>query len=188
MRLFLAVHLSDEIKTNIEQTIETLKTAKADVKWIRKEALHITLKFLGDTDKSRVKGIIPLLSYTAKEVKPFTFITGKPGAFPDMDKPKVLYTGLSSGKTEIISLSKIIDETLVKAAFKREEKPFNPHITLGRCTSVLNLPKLKEALLNTISPEIEQKVEAFYLVKSELIGNTAVYKDLEEFNLSKYSR
>ncbi|OGF44989.1 MAG: 2'-5' RNA ligase [Candidatus Firestonebacteria bacterium RIFOXYC2_FULL_39_67] len=187
MRLFIAIHLSEEIKSKVEQTIVSLKTANADVKWINKEALHLTLKFLGDTDKSRVKGIIPMLSEIAKASKPFTIITGKLGAFPEIEKPKVLFSGFSSGKDETIALSKKIDEMLVKAAFKREEKPFNPHITLGRCRSVTNISKLSESLLNTVFPEIKQKVEAFYLVKSELVGNTVGYKDLAEFKLKNSS-
>ena len=185
MRLFLAVHLSEEMKTRAIQIIEVLKTAKADVNWIDKEALHITLKFLGDTDKSRVKGIIPLLADIGKNGKTFEISTGKQGAFPNVIRPKILFTDISNGKDEIITLSKMIDETLITAAFKREEKPFNPHITLGRCRSVVNLEKLSECLLNTNFPHLGQKVESFFLVKSELVGNRAVYKDISEFKFGK---
>jgi 2'-5' RNA ligase len=188
MRLFLALRLSAEIKAKIEQTIELLKTTNADVKWVKSGALHITLKYLGDIDKSRVKGIIPLLSNIAIDVNSFNIVTGKLGAFPGLNKPKVLFAGLSSGKIETIELARLIDNVLVKAAFKREEKPFNPHITLGRTRSVINLSNLSDSLLNTSFPEIEQKVESFYLVRSELAGNTAVYTDLAEFKLQETSK
>src|SRR3989339_1990399 len=108
MRLFIAIHLSEEIKSKVEQTIVSLKTANADVKWINKEALHITLKFLGDTDKSRVKGIIPLLADIGKNGKTFEISTGKQGAFPNVIRPKILFTDISNGKDEIITLSKMI--------------------------------------------------------------------------------
>ncbi|MFH1074948.1 MAG: RNA 2',3'-cyclic phosphodiesterase [Candidatus Firestonebacteria bacterium] len=185
MRLFIAIHLSVEIKSEAERMIEYLETAKADVKWINKDALHITLKFLGETDKSRVKGIIPLLTDIAGKTGPFSIVTGKAGAFPEINNPKTLFTGLSSGKDNIIALSKIIDGILVKAAFKREKEPFNPHITLGRVRSASNLVKLSESLLNANYHEIEQKVDSFSLVKSELVGNKAVYKDLAEFKLTE---
>jgi len=183
MRLFLAVHLSEEIKTEIEKTLQFLKTLKADVKWIEPQALHITLKFLGDTDKSRVKGIIPMLEEIAAGSEPFSFTTGRLGAFPDLKTPKIIFEDLSAGKNELIALSKIIDETLVKAAFKREEKPFNPHITLGRYKGVENPEKLSEALINHNSAQIKQHVNTYFLMKSELVGNTPVYKDIAEFRL-----
>jgi 2'-5' RNA ligase len=184
MRLFLALHPDKEIVNELEKTIELLKSVKADVKWVNKEALHITLKFLGETDKTRVNGIAPLLSKLAMEIKPFNISSEKLAAFPDMVKPKGLFSVISSGKDEIIAVAKKIDEMLVQAAFKREERPFNPHITLGRVKGASNLPKLSELLLTVNMPKIEQRVKAFYLLKSELIGNRSVYKDLEEFKFA----
>lgn len=184
MRLFLAIHLSSEIKTAASNTIELLKKTNANVSWIKPENMHITLKFLGDTDKSRVKGIAPLLNEVAETSRSYKIITGKLGAFPSKEDPKVVWLGLSAGIVETIDLSKKIDEALFKAAFKREEKPFNPHITIGRVKGGVNHNNLAAALNTTIFQPDEQQITGFTLVKSELAPEGVVYKDLETFQLA----
>ena len=184
MRLFIAVKFSNPIKDSLLNTMTQLKMLKADVSWVEEKNLHLTLKFLGETDKSRIKGIVPLLDELASEIKPFQISLGKLGAFPDAEHPKTLWAGLNTGKLETIELCKKLDETLIRAAFKREEKPFNPHITLGRCKGVSSLSKLTEALKNTVLPLLSQPVTEFYLVKSELLPEGAVYKDLQTFRLN----
>lgn len=181
MRLFLALHLSEDIKKTALKTIETLKLTRANVSWLEPEKMHITLKFLGDTDKSRVKGILPLLTEVAEAVKVYKITTGKLGAFPSKEDPKVVWIGLSAGIVETIDLSKNIDQALFKAAFKREEKPFNPHITIGRVKGGVNHNKLAATLSTTIIPPIEQQITGFTLVKSELRPEGVAYKEIETF-------
>jgi 2'-5' RNA ligase len=113
----------------ISSLYEDLKTPPY-VKWVKKENLHITLKFLGETDKKlAIEGKI-------KEVEgnfyPFKVSLKGVGAFPSEKRAKILWVGLDEGVKPLSELFSTVEEKVYALGFEKETRKFNPHITFAR--------------------------------------------------------
>jgi len=100
--------------------------------WVKAENLHVTLRFLGDLGDSGVRRAGEAAGRGAKGHAAFTARLGAPGAFPSMNRPRVLWTGLTEGRDEAIALAKSVNQSLDHGGFGPADKPFKPHITLAR--------------------------------------------------------
>ncbi|MFA6320872.1 MAG: RNA 2',3'-cyclic phosphodiesterase [Candidatus Omnitrophota bacterium] len=181
MRTFIAIELSDEIKTALAQTQSHLKYSNADVKWVDKDNIHLTLKFLGEIDEAKCMHIKSILDDIARSVKPFEISLKDTGAFPDMDHPRVVWVGLDKGAVESTELAAKIDEELSKIRFDKELRPFAAHLTIGRVRSPKNKQALKEKAANYI-PQFTnpQLISSIILFKSQLTPTGSIYTKLHE--------
>ncbi|MCX5686638.1 MAG: RNA 2',3'-cyclic phosphodiesterase, partial [Candidatus Omnitrophica bacterium] len=87
MRAFIAIELSDEIKAALAQIQSHLKYAGADVKWVEKDNIHLTLKFLGEIDEKKCGKVKAALDEVAKSAWPFELSLKDIGAFPKIESP-----------------------------------------------------------------------------------------------------
>jgi 2'-5' RNA ligase len=191
MRLFIAVEISEEIKTELTKIIDKLKEADADVKWVGPEGMHITLKFLGEVDEKRKDKIIErmekIFTPTPKIlVWGFTVTFKGLGAFPDFKRPRVVWLGIEKGKEELTEVAKELDACLSELGFPAEKREFSPHLTLGRVKSSRGREKLMDALSsynNFVLPKLT--VNEIILMQSILKREGAEYKRVKEFCLRK---
>lgn len=146
MRTFVAIEVSDEIKSALGRIEKHLKYAGADVTWVNPEIMHFTLKFLGEVDEKKCVAVKRLLDAIANETQAFDLTIKDIGAFPTVDHPRVVWAGLDHGAAEMTALAKRIDESLEKLGFTREVRPFSPHMTIGRVRSSRNMEELKEKI------------------------------------------
>jgi 2'-5' RNA ligase len=185
MRAFIAIEVSEEIKAILAQIEAHLKYAGADVKWVRPEIVHLTLKFLGEISEEKAKEVTAALDGIARTVKPFDLTLKDIGAFPKIDFPKVLWAGLDKGALESQELASKVDEALSLIGFNKEERPFSAHLTIGRVRSSLNRAKLIEKMassasnfqLSKISPH---KVASVILFQSKLTPQGSIYTKFHE--------
>ncbi len=131
MRLFVAVNLPAETRRSAHEAIAPLREARLPVKWVDEDALHVTLKFLGEVDEARSGAIGQALSDAVRGVKSFDVGLGGLGAFPDAERPHVLWLGLERHPA-LELLANDVERALAPLGFESELKPFQPHLTLGR--------------------------------------------------------
>jgi 2'-5' RNA ligase len=131
VRAFIAIDLDPEIKETLQSLIRDLKTARADIRWVSAEAMHLTLKFLGPIDDSQALRVKDILKDIATHHAPFPLRLEGTGAFPGEKSPRVLWVGFASGP-ELPALQEEIEHSLEAEGFEREKRGFTPHLTVGR--------------------------------------------------------
>lgn len=185
MRLFVAVHLPQEIRERLALVQERLRRAQADVSWVKPANLHITLKFLGETEPKRLERIGPVLAEAARNVTPFSLAVAGVGAFGGRI-PRVVWVGVREGTAPLEALAGAVESGLARLGFPKEKRGFTAHFTLGRVRS----PRNAEALLAAIRDEPTEPlgtvlVERFVLMQSELDPGGSIYTALERFPLDQ---
>ena len=107
-----------------------------DVRWVRLEGLHLTLRFLGPTLDDRVAAAIDVAGQAVAGHAPFDISIGGAGTFPPVGRPRALWLGVRDGASELAGLAASVDRSLVAAGWDLETKPFRPHLTLARSDGV----------------------------------------------------
>ena len=152
----------------------------ADVKLVEPENIHITVKFLGDTDEHHIDEIERIMKESVQDMKPFSLILKATGVFPNQQYVKVVWVGLIDNGT-IGTIAQNIDEKLAPLGFKREHRGFSPHLTIGRVKTARNKDQLLKAIGNHASEEFAiQEVHSITLKKSELTPKGPIYTTLRE--------
>lgn len=161
---------------------EIVKTG-ADVKLVEPENIHITLKFLGDTDESSIEAIEQAMKESVRGIKPFPIHLRGTGVFPNQKYMKVLWVGImDNGRIEPIARS--IDSSLASLGFKKEARGFSPHLTVGRVRTARNKERLLPILQQYLEEEFTtQEVQSIVLKKSELTPKGPIYTTLREVRL-----
>ena len=183
MRLFIAVEISEEIKAELVKIVDKLKEAKAEVKWVRPEGMHLTLKFLGEVGEER-KEIVGNILEKVSIARPFTVTFQGLGVFPNLNNPRVVWVGIEKGREELKKINGELEKLLAEAGFPKEEREYESHLTLGRVKSGYN----KAALAKKLSAEgpltlAPLKVEKIILMESILKREGAEYRRVKEVYL-----
>ncbi len=185
MRTFIALEISEEMKGILGQIESHLKYSGADVKWVKPEIIHLTLKFLGEIDDVKAVEVMAALDTVAKAAKQFEITLKDIGAFPKIEHPRVVWVGLGKGAAEAIALAAAIDNALSKIGFAKEERPFSPHATIGRVRSLLNKDKLKEKVASAatkfaLSAVAPYQISSVILFQSTLTPQGPIYTKIYE--------
>lgn len=189
MRTFIAIELSKETKDWIAGLQGQLKNSGADVKWVKPENIHLTLKFLGEIDDRQLNSIIGILQDSNKDRNSFYIRLSSLGAFPKINFPRVIWIGIDKGETESKQIAKDLEEELTKVGLAKEKRPYSSHITLGRVRSALNRDRLIKDLGNLANnfpqdaPGTEFLVSKITLFKSTLTPAGPIYEILKEIPL-----
>ncbi|MBS3818108.1 RNA 2',3'-cyclic phosphodiesterase [bacterium] len=139
MRTFIAIDLDEEIKKNLNQFIKKLDKGNPSIKWVKKNGMHLTLKFLGNVSPEKVTSIQSSLNKAAQEFSSFSLNLKGTGSFPPGKKiPRVLWVGIEE-KEPVQSLQARIEEEMEKLHFPKEKRKFHSHLTLGRIKKKSNL-------------------------------------------------
>jgi 2'-5' RNA ligase len=183
IRAFIAVDLNPTIKRTIEDIQNHLKKSDCAVKWVRPENIHLTLKFLGDVNIKKINSLIQTLADLFCNTKPIETQLTQLGAFPNIKRPRVLWVGLKDDKQNIVQLARSLEENLGKIGFQKDQKPFSPHITIGRLPAPKNIQALTQAISSyTLPPAQAQTVQQVILYKSTLTSQYPIYKKLAKFD------
>lgn len=184
MRMFLAIELANPLKNNIKKTQNIIKdTDSSKIKYVETENLHLTLKFFGDINKEKQKQISKIITDTITSYKPYTLKLAKIGAFPNIYRPRVIWSGATDKDKNTMNLIKELDTQFSKIGFKKE-RDYVPHITIGRVKQVYD----KDVLANTLK-QLKNKyhgkmeVTKISLKSSTLTPDGPIYNTEEEFNL-----
>jgi 2'-5' RNA ligase len=188
IRSFLAIELPVTIQTKIGKIEADLRSTSADVRWVSPEKIHLTLKFFGNIEESKIDSVVEAIKGPLRNAEPFDLNIRGTGAFPGLKNPRIIWIGLFDGKGILIPLQREIDASLEKTGFQPEGRPFRPHLTLGR----LKTNRGKEELIRTIERYREEeigefRVEKVVLFKSDLTPSGPIYTRLREVGLGAQS-
>lgn len=183
IRAFIAIELPANIIDALKKIQDELKDGSNKVAWVKPENIHLTIRFLGDIEAGKIDGIAGLLEDAAAKNRSFDISVKGAGAFPKMDNPRVLWAGIEDSKN-LLPLYSNLEEGLEPLGLKKEERPFKPHLTLGR-VKFLNdkkifrkhIEKYKDITLGQFT------AEGICLFQSRLTPNGAVYVKLKEYKL-----
>lgn len=177
LRAFVAVKLGQEVESRIVELMARLKEARADVRWVGREAIHLTLRFLGDVEEARVASIIEALKGRLSGLDPLWIETGGLGAFPSLGRPRVLWVGCKG--EGLHELGEATEAAVVECGFAREARPFTPHVTLGRVRSLRDWDKLRALISRSASESFgPSEVSEVILFRSTLTPEGARYSRL----------
>jgi 2'-5' RNA ligase len=151
---------------------------------VNPEKIHLTIKFFGSVEESRIDSIFKSIEEPIRDTSPFSIKVRGIGAFPNLRNPRVIWMGLADGREVLISLQKQIEAQLEKIGFEPEDRPFEPHLTLGRMKS----SRGKEELVGRMEKHKEEefgdlKVERVVLFKSDLRPSGPIYTPLGDVKL-----
>lgn len=180
-REFIAIDI-DSNKKLVEFGNEVKKTG-ADLKLVEPDNIHITLKFLGDTEETLAEEIEEIIKNAVKETKSFNIQLKGTGVFPNNNYIKIVWLGIQNGEP-IAEIAQRIDDQTSKIGFEKEKRGFSPHLTIARVKTASNKDKLLQVLEKYRDAEFADiKVEAIKLKKSELTPNGPIYTDLKVFKI-----
>jgi 2'-5' RNA ligase len=183
VRAFVAIFPPLEVrKTALSGALEAVRRSGDKVRWARPEKVHLTLKFLGDTQEEVLNDLCAALEETCRHHAPFDVgLTGL-GAFPSARRARILWASVGAGSERLCSLATDVDAAFAPLGFEREGRPYVPHLTLGRVRGRPASFDLSRASLN-----LDFRARRAKLVESTLTEEGAVYRTVEAFALGEES-
>lgn len=198
MRLFIAVPLAEPIEQQLAALSDKLRkfSEGLPINWVKAGNIHLTLKFLGKTTEDTASRIQREIGSVAAQFQPMRCKLGGLGAFPNVDRPRVIWTGLDSEDklADLKRLAFTIDLAMSRLGFEAESKPFSAHLTLGRVKVIRGkLPELVRQRLANLTGHLrttsveptEFTLERIVLFQSILKPEGPVYERLYEVELGR---
>lgn len=186
IRTFIAVELPQEIHDRLQQLQDHFRASMPDVRWTKHGSVHLTLKFLGDVQVSRIDAISGGLRDIAGQFSPFIMSLAGMGAFPNSRRPRIVWVGVEKGADRLIEITKLIEASMKRLGFPREKRPFRLHLTVGRIRRLTDPAAMTKALERSRVGELgEFTVERISLIKSQLDPAGSIYTTLAEAPLKQ---
>ncbi|MFC1569221.1 RNA 2',3'-cyclic phosphodiesterase [bacterium] len=183
IRSFIAVHLSDRVREQIAEFQSGLKRSAADVKWVRPESMHITLKFLGDIAPDQIKSITNIMHELSRPVNSFMLTIRGVGCFPNESRPRVLWLGIQTDNDVLINIGNGLNAALQDIDFEPEKRSFKPHLTLGRVKSQKNIYDVVQQMHAEGFDSEPFCVDTIHLMQSKLKPSGAEHNILKSIQL-----
>src|SRR5262245_48153806 len=150
-RTFIAVEIGADIRESAVALQETLAKTGAEVKWVTPESMHVTLLFLGEVDDRELHAVCRAVQQVAAARPPFNLRLGGVGAFPTVRRPKVLWAGITEGADDLRRLYGDLEARMLDlGCYRKEERGYTPHLTLGRVKG--------EADGHALAPELAKRM------------------------------
>ncbi len=179
IRAFIGIGLPENIVSFFREIQVGIRSCGLNLKLVKPENIHITLKFLGNIDRRAIKEI----GYAIEEAvhgNSHIILTAKGiGCFPNARKPRILWVGLRNQTEKLKAIQYVLDQKLETMGFPKEKRLFKGHLTLGRIKKKINTVAL-DAAIKTFQ-EIESEdfiVDRIILYQSTLMTSGPVYEEL----------
>ncbi len=197
LRLFVAVPLPAETVRAVSALVEgvraldgaavvgPIRRGSNDVRWVRLDGLHVTLRFLGPTLDDKVAAIGSAVRAVAASSAPFDVRLARAGAFPSPERPRALWLGVEEGAERLADLAVGLDTELVALGWPHEDRPFRAHLTLARSDGVRAGPRLARQLMAAAEGfSATWRATTIVLFESQTGGGPARYVPLVEAALT----
>lgn len=195
MRLFIALELPSPVRAAAWEVAQRLGQSGADVKWVARDNLHVTLKFLGEVDQGLLGDLGAALDAACAGVAAFNLRLGEVGAFPKPGRPRVIWLGLAGEVDRLAALAAKVQERVEPLGFEPEPRAFKSHLTIGR----VRQPRGRKAapppaaLVRELAARQGEQGPAFIadrvvLMHSTLKPTGAVYRPVHQVTLSPAER
>jgi 2'-5' RNA ligase len=185
LRTFIGVDIGKSIRERAVALQESLARTGVPVKWVEPENLHVTLLFLGEVDEREVPAVCRVVAEQTQQRQPFKMSIQSAGCFPNPRRPRVLWIGVGEGTQELCALHDALESPLLElGCYRREERKYSPHITLGRVKSERPSDQLAAALAKQAGWKGgEIAVSEILVLSSELTPKGPVYTVLSRAKL-----
>lgn len=182
MRLFIGLPLPHEVESELGRIIAHLKTQGGRVTWVAPENIHMTVRFLGETDDARVPKLTALINEVAQHLRPAHLQIDRLGGFPNIHKPRVIWAGVTPGSDvdRLEKMARHVELEVRQMRFGPDQKGFKAHLTLGRVKDPSNLQQLASVLGSYRVDPIKVHLDRLVLFKSTLTPQGSIYERLHE--------
>ena len=179
IRAFIAIELPETLKQTIDRTQRGMTSLGLKMSWVKPEAVHVTLKFMGDILQSEIEPIYQAMVESTAEISPITCSIKGVGIFPNIRKPRVFWIGLDDKTQALTQLSRKLNDTIQTITDNRipaEHRPFKAHLTIGRIRSEPDTTRLiaglKQFGMLTSEPFTATEIHLF---QSQLFSSGAIH-------------
>jgi 2'-5' RNA ligase len=185
LRTFIAVDLAEDVRDRLLALQEKLNQTGTDVKWVEPENLHVTLLFLGEVVDRDLHAICKGVAEACAELPAFPMTVEKLACFGNPRRPRTLWVGVGEGQEEMVALHDALEPPLLDlGCYRREDRPYTPHITLGRVKSERATEDLVAALTKHASWRAgAMQVDEVRVMSSELTPEGPEYTVLSRVPL-----
>lgn len=173
MRLFIAINFEEKIKDQLLTIIEMMRPYSNQGRFVDKDNLHLTLEFLGEIDEGQVALIKESMSNIRHES--FSLRFTQIGFFK-RPKGKIYWVGVEQCES-LMTIQKELRKDLLAKGFEIDERPFLPHLTLGRKVKID--PHFSFDEINHLVNKMESPVKKIYLMESMFVQGELTYSVLE---------
>ena len=193
-RVFIATPLPDTARESITRVVEEVRAAGVpgggrDVRWVRLDGLHLTLRFLGPTLEGRIEAARDAVRVAGAQAEPFDLVIGRAGTFPPVGRPRAIWLGVRDGAERLVELAALVDRSLVGAGWPSETRPFRAHLTLARADGVPAGIGIGARLAAAAADlRIPARIDRIGLFESLTGGGPARYEPLELVELGRAAR
>lgn len=178
-RVFFAIDLTQDTRQKIIALLQKLYTLPGarNIKWVKPEKLHITLRFMGEIDNEKIQPLIHHVAKAIKEIDPFTIHFNSVFIFPS-HHPHVVAIEYAL-TPQIMNLYQTVERAIVSCGFPAQERLFLPHLTLGRLNKKhWALPDEKIQFMQ------KMRVNHISLWRSQLSHKGSVYSIIQHFDFT----
>ena len=187
IRTFIAIPLARDVDRNAARMLQRLKQPNDGIKWVPHENLHLTLKFLGDVDNTEIPDVCKAIQRICSNYSPFHLDFGGTGAFPSMNRPRILYAGIADASGTLQEIVAQLETSLAELGFKQEPRDYVPHLTLGRTRSASKVANSEVLTRLTAEEKTElgsMQVDTLNLVASFLDKSGPTYQVMDTITLN----
>jgi RNA 2',3'-cyclic 3'-phosphodiesterase len=184
IRAFIGVQIAPEVRARICRAIAQLAPGISQIRWVREENFHFTVKFLGLIEEPQIEPISHALAQAIHPFRRFTINAKCLGVFPDIKRARILWVGLQGN--DLPALAKSVESVLEPFGFPRENRIFRPHLTVGRWRHPMGSQQNLEGKLKRWKNFDfgESAVDEVVLFQSILKPDGAVYRPLKTVALA----
>ena len=168
-RVFCAIGLEVSVRASLMRQIKRLRESvpHAQASWSRKENIHLTLKFLGEIQTSRLGKLSNGTARAVADFPPFQITLEETGVFPKHGTPRVLWIGVKDGSGKLAELHARLEEECAGQGFPREDRPFQPHLTIARLRKPLGARAMAAAHYEMRFETVAVAVAELSVIRSE---------------------
>lgn len=189
IRSFAAILLSEDVRAAVASAVEPLRSLSRAVAWVPAGNLHFTLRFLGNQDQEGLARAVEALDEAAGATPPFALALHGVGGFPGLERPRILWVGAAAGALEIRALQGRLEDALDRRGFGREDRPWHPHVTVGRVFDNRRWQQDRGLELRGGMAGLATRgfgafpVSRIFLMRSDLLPGGARYRELAQIAL-----
>lgn len=180
LRIFIAIPVPDIIKKQIHEAQEILRgIGGAHFSMPRVDGIHLTVKFIGDLERSRISELCAAVKRASLKNKYFNVITSQIGGFPNLKSPRVVWWGVMLNQ-ELDRFQNTLEAELDAAGWPRETRRFHPHLTIARIKSLNPYAPINQVLAGMRLNSVAWEVHKVLVMSSDLRPDGAVYRIVDE--------
>ncbi len=146
VRCFVAADLTAEAREDLGRLQDRLRRAGLECRWAAPEALHLTLKFLGEVSPETFAALREALALPLGVGGPLHLAAAGVGAFPSPQRVRVVWAGLTGDVAPLARAALTVEARVEPLGIAQESRPFRPHLTLGRARNPEGIRGAQELL------------------------------------------